>query len=137
MPNGESALCDTGPLVALCDAGSTAHEDCREALQGYPGRILTTWAVLTEAMHLLKHPALKAVLWDFLAKGGVELASEDGHDLPRMHWFMTKYADQPMDFADASLVAVAERLRLRKVFTLDHHFRVYRPRHTRHFEVFP
>jgi predicted nucleic acid-binding protein len=42
-----------------------------------------------------------------------------------------------MDLADASLVAVAERLRVRHVFTLDGHFRIYRPRHTRHFEVFP
>jgi len=39
---------------------------------------------------------------------------------------MQKYADAPMDFADASLVATAETLRLRRVFTLDHHFRAYR-----------
>jgi predicted nucleic acid-binding protein len=88
-------------------------------------------------MHLLKRPALKKVLWDFLASGGVELVGEERQDLPRMQWFMAKYADQPMDFADASLVVAAERLHIRKVFTLDHHFRVYRPRHTRHFEVFP
>ncbi len=51
---------------------------------------------------------------------------------------MTKYADLPMDFADASLVALGERLKLRKVFTLDRRdFRLYRPRHVRSFEIFP
>ena len=137
MPNGETALCDTGPLVALCDKASTAHGICREALQGHSGRLLTTWAVLTEAMHLVKHPANREVLWDFISRDGVELASEDRNDLPRINWYMTKYSDLPMDFADATLVVVGERLHIRVVFTLDHDFHVYRPRHTRHFEVFP
>jgi predicted nucleic acid-binding protein len=43
----------------------------------------------------------------------------------------------PMDFADASLVVLAERLLLRNVFTLDRHFRLYRPRHVRAFEIVP
>jgi len=43
-----------------------------------------------------------------------------------------------MDFADASLVALAERLNVVQVFTIDRRdFRVYRPRHTRAFEIFP
>ena len=88
-------------------------------------------------MHLLKHQAKREVLWDFIAKDGIELAREDRDDLPRINWYMAKYADLPMDFADATLVVVGERLRIRVVFTLDHDFRVYRPRHTRAFEVFP
>jgi uncharacterized protein len=55
----------------------------------------------------------------------------------RMRDLMEKYADLPMDFADASLVAVSERLKIGKVFTLDRHFRVYKPRHTSSFEIAP
>ena len=40
-------------------------------------------------------------------------------DLQRMAELMAKYADRPMDFADASLVATAERLRLERIVTLD------------------
>jgi predicted nucleic acid-binding protein len=39
---------------------------------------------------------------------------------------MDKYADQPMDFADATLVVLAERLRVTSIFTIDRDFRVYR-----------
>ena len=90
MPNGETALCDTGPLVALCDKASTEHEQCREALQSHRGQLLTTWAVLTEAMHLLKHQAQREVLWDFLSKGGVELAGGGRDGFPRLNWCMFK-----------------------------------------------
>jgi len=58
-------------------------------------------------------------------------------EILEMHRIMSRYADLPMDLADASLVVVAERLRLRKVFTLDRHFRLYHPRHLRHFEIVP
>jgi len=51
---------------------------------------------------------------------------------------MTQYATLPMDFADASLVVAAERLNLRRVFTLDRRdFLLYRPRNVAAFEVFP
>ncbi len=39
---------------------------------------------------------------------------------------MEKYRDVPMDLADASLVAAAERLSLNRIFTLDSDFYVYR-----------
>ena len=42
-----------------------------------------------------------------------------------------------MDFADATLVVLAERLRTRRIFTLDADFRVYRLRGRSSFELIP
>jgi predicted nucleic acid-binding protein len=50
---------------------------------------------------------------------------------------MQKYADTPMDLADASLVAAAEAQRLHRIFTLDRDFRVYRIDGITPFEVVP
>jgi len=59
-------------------------------------------------------------------------------ELARMRALMEKYADLPMDVADASLVVVAERLKLHKVFTLDRRdFLLYRRQDARPFEIFP
>lgn len=50
---------------------------------------------------------------------------------------MKKYQDLPMDLADASLVATAETLRNRQIFTLDKDFYVYRLYDKQAFEVIP
>jgi hypothetical protein len=50
---------------------------------------------------------------------------------------MQQYQDAPMDLADASLVAAAERLQLRRIFTLDRHFYAYRIDEKHPFDVVP
>jgi len=137
LPNGETTLCDTGPLVALYDPSDLQEENCRTTLAGLAGPLVTTLPVLTEAMYLLEHPVRRELLWELLLSGGVGLAEMFQEDLSRMHNLMAKYADLPMDFADASLVVLGERLRLRKVFTLDRHFSLYRPSYIRRFEIVP
>lgn len=54
-----------------------------------------------------------------------------------MRELMQRYSDAPMDLADASLVAAAERLNLRQVFTVDHHFHIYRQQQGYRFDVVP
>jgi predicted nucleic acid-binding protein len=58
-------------------------------------------------------------LWKLLLRGDLLLEHPTQPDLQRMAALMAKYADRPMDFADASLVAIAERLRLERIVTLD------------------
>jgi predicted nucleic acid-binding protein len=137
LPSVEPALCDSGPLVALFDASDSAHEECRGILRGLQCPLVTTWPALTEAFYFLENLAARELLWDLISGPTVETENVSRSDFSPMRSYMVKYADLPMDFADASLVVIAERLRLRKVFTLDHHFRLYRPRHARSFEVFP
>jgi len=138
LPGGETALCDSGPLVALFDPSDAAHAECRAGLEAFRGHLATTWPVLTEAFHLLESRPQREKLWDFLLKGGLELAEMKADEVPRLRHLMATYADLPMDLADASLIVIAERSRLRRIFTLDRRdFRIYRPRHVRSFEIFP
>lgn len=137
MLSAELVLCDTGPLVALFSAGQYAQQECQKSLRELRGGLMTTLPVLTEAFHFLDQPCERELLWTFIASGVLRLADISQPDLVRIRGLMDKYADSPMDFADASLVVVAERLKVRRVLTLDRHFRLYRPRHARAFEIFP
>ena len=132
-------LCDTGPLVALIDRDDANHERCATTLQGLPASpLLTTWPCLTEAQYLLRRagglPAQEE-LWGFLADGLVRLLAPEDKDWERMRTLMQQYADSPMDLADASLVVAAERCGLRRIFSLDSHFRAYRIHGTDVFDV--
>lgn len=138
MRNAATALCDAGPLIALFDPGDTEHGPCRTAFENFGGRLLTTWPVLTEVFHFVDTSTVRRHLWDFVLRGGIFVADLLPEELSRLRALMVKYADLPIDLADASLVVLAERLGLREVFTLDRrHFLVYRPRHVRSFEIMP
>lgn len=134
-------LCDAGPLVALIDRDDKHHHRCVAALGRLPAKkLLTTWPCLTEAMHLLRRagglPA-QDELWGYVADGPVALHLPAAGEWERMRVLMKKYGDAPMDLADASLVTAAERLSVRRVFTLDRHFRAYRIGGAQAFEVVP
>ncbi len=138
MPSVETVLCDTGPLVALFSKGQYAQEECERALKDLGGTLLTSLPVITEAFHFLDSRSEREGLWEFVLGGALRLSEILPDDLGRMRSLMEKYSDLPMDFADASLVAMAESLNVRKIFTLDRrHFALYRPRHTHFFELFP
>jgi uncharacterized protein len=130
-------LIDTGPLVAILDAGDAAHAVCVEVLSRERGQLVTTWPVVTEAMYLLGS-SLKGqqALLAMCDSGSVEI-SDIREDIGRVSALMERYRDVPMDFADASQVAVAERERLDVVFTLDNDFRIYRIGGRQAFHVIP
>jgi predicted nucleic acid-binding protein len=113
-------LIDTGPLVALFDPAGAYHERCVQALKSIEEPIGTTTPVLTEAFHLLSPGSVGSQrLMDFIAEAGLTVWFLDDQTLARAFGLMIKYADAPMDLADASLVVAAESLVLRKVFTID------------------
>ena len=113
-------LVDTGPLVALFDPKDAHHEPCRGALRARADSLATTVPVLTEAFHLLS-PASRGsqALREFVLVGGMSLWFLDSGAVARAFELMERYADQPMDLADASIVVAAERLKTRKVLTID------------------
>lgn len=121
-------LVDAGPLVALVDADDQYHKKCVAALKVMREPLVTVWPPVTEAMYLLGDlPKAQEALWEMLARGVLQLQSLDFADVPRMRELMSKYADRPMDLADAALVRVAEREGIRKIFTVDREgFGVYR-----------
>ena len=137
--SSEVVLVDTGPLVALFDPSDRDRASCRACLDSLEDAdLVTTEAVVTEALYLLAF-ALRAqvAFLEFLASGRprVEpLAPTDRRHAARL---IEKYADLPMDYADATLVTLAERLDATRVFTLDRKdFGIYRPRRRR-FVVIP
>jgi hypothetical protein len=135
---GELVL-DTGPFVALVDRSEARHRDCVETLESWTGTIVTTEAVLTEALYLVgpSWRPRKACL-DFVLRGAVLLVPPSLGSLGRVAELMEKYADRPMDYADASLVALAEDLGTERVFTLDREdFSIYRLHGNRPFRVVP
>lgn len=121
-------LVDAGPLVAFVDADDQYHAECIGALKSIREPLATLWPPLTEAMYLLSDlPRAQEALWEMFQRGAVQLLSLDASDIPRIRELMRKYANRPMDLADASLVRVAEREGLRKIFTIDRRdFSVYR-----------
>jgi len=77
-------------------------------------------------------------LWEMIQVGAVEILPLGTDDVARMRELMRKYRDLPMDVADAALVRVAERERLRRIFTLDRRdFQIYRPSRIGRFSVLP
>ena len=121
-------LVDAGPLVALFDADDQHHATCVSALRSINEPLATAWPPLVEAMYLLAdQPAAQEAVWEMFERGALILLPLDVLDLPRIRELMRKYADRPMDLADAALVRLAEREGLRKIFTIDRQdFSVYR-----------
>jgi len=131
-------LVDAGPLVALIDADDEHHDRCKSVWKSLRLPLLTVWPAFAEAMYLLEAFEAQDSLWEMTIRGVLSFASMDEADYPRMRDLMLKYRDLPMDLADAALVRIAERERIRRVFTLDaRDFQVYRPKGIRSFEIVP
>ena len=132
-------LLDTGAFVALVDRSERRHADCVAALEAWHGPIYTTEAVLTETLHLAG-PRWKAqsVCLEFVLRGAFSLVPASAASLRRTAVLMDKYHDVPMDYADATLVALGEELGCNRVFTLDvRGFSAYRLDGRRAFDLLP
>ncbi len=123
-------LCDTGPLFALVDASQKQQNvRCKAVLPRLSLPLLTTWPCFTEAMHLAYRAGgwpMQRLLWQYVLDDQLLLHNLSAFEKSRLPALMEQYRDTPMDLADASLVAVAETQNMRRVFTLDSDFYVYR-----------
>lgn len=134
-----SGLIDTGAILALLDRDDRWHERCRRAFASLRLPLATSVAVLAELFHLVgDQPRDVSVAWSFLRSGAVAVLPIDDADLPAVEHLMKRYADHPMDFADATLVHLAHRESLTTVFTIDRgDFEAYRIGDRRRFRVVP
>jgi uncharacterized protein len=132
-------LLDTGALVSLLDRSQIHHRRCAEFYNGWPGVVASTEAVLTEATHLLgRTPGGREACIEFFLAGGATLVPSSLSTLQRCHVLLGKYADLPMDYADATIVVLAEELGTDLVFTTDRRdFEVYRFGRDRPFQLLP
>ena len=131
-------LIDSGALIALADASDRWHPACAEALKHLDLPLATTAAALTEFFH---HQAsdfhrLQAA-WNIARSSWIKVLPIGEGDLAELERLMLKYADRPMDFADATLVRLAEREGLTTILTVDRDFEVYRIGGRKAFQVLP
>jgi predicted nucleic acid-binding protein len=132
-------LLDTGALVSLLDRSQKQHRAFAELFGEWDRPVVSTEAVLTEATHLLGGlPGGRRACVDFFLSGGALLVPATTASLRRTRELLSQYADLPMDYADATLVVLAEELDTNQVFTTDRRdFAVYRIKGRRRFEVLP
>ena len=124
-------ILDTGPLVAAFrrpEHGDPFTPWAANLIRTLPYPLFTCEAVLTEAAHFLRSPEklLKA-----MERGLIVSQFQTQAAAPRLRELIKRYADQPMDFADACLVCMTEQIRDCTVITIDRSdFGIYR-RHGR------
>ncbi len=132
-------LIDTGAILSILDIGERWHKLCLDAFNKLRLPALTSEAVLTEVFHLVKRSRAEVeTVWGLLRSGAVTLASIDHSELQHVHALMSRYRDRPMDFADGTLVYLAERESLPVILTIDQDdFETYRIAGKRRFQILP
>jgi uncharacterized protein len=124
------ALIDSGPLFALFSRHDRWHAPVVAWLQAHPEmRLVCTWPVLTEVCALLasrigNHAALRCMAW--VEQGGVLIDNPDASSLAGVRAACERYADLPLDLADASIAEAAQRLAIQQVVSIDTDFDIYR-----------
>jgi hypothetical protein len=132
-------LVDTSAFYAFLDANEPSHLACKAAFAEAPLPLITTCAVLTELFHLtMKRFKDPQGVWHLLRSRQIEISPIVTEDLSALDALMERYADRPMDFADATLVHVAAREGLKTILTVDHaDFETYRIGRKTKFRVLP
>jgi uncharacterized protein len=134
-------LVDTSAIVALVDAADDDHQEVAHYVMNAEDVLLVPVTVLPEADYLIaERVGIRgelALLQDIVA-GGFGLESVTVADVARSAELIDQYADSDIGFVDASIVAVAERLAITRILTLDRrHFGLLRPRHCAYFTLVP
>jgi predicted nucleic acid-binding protein len=133
------AILDTGPWVALIDRSEAKHIECVQWLKSFTGRLYSTEAVLTEVLYLLNFSiTAQCAAIDFVLKAVVEIVPTSIESLKKAKNLMKKYADLPMDYADASIVCLAAETGIQNVVTFDKKdFAIYRLPKKKGFTIMP
>ncbi len=134
-------LCDTGVLLAAGNIKDQAHQSCVRLLRQAAGPLLVPSPVMGEVGYLLQSrvgPSAEVTFLRPFGGDGFHIAELEDTDVQRMAELVETYLDLPLGIVDAAVVAIAERLKLTGIATLDHrHFTVVRPRHVPVFDLLP
>jgi len=131
---------DTSVLLAAADNADPDHEPCTRAIQSV-SPLVTTPLVIAETAYLIGRQlgaAAEAAFFRAVAAGEIQVEPITPTDARRIADLIETYADLGLGGTDASLIAIAERLKATTIATLDRrHFGVVRPSHTTAFELVP
>lgn len=131
-------LVDTNVLLAAADTSTPEHPRCAAILDDHTD-LRVTAPVATETAWMIESrlgPAAEATFVGSIASGELPLIDLTGADWARCAELINTYADLGLGLVDASIVAVAERLGVSTIATLNHRdFHVVRPSHITAFEL--
>jgi len=133
------AIIDTGPWVALIDRSEARHNECVQWFKNYSGVLFSTESVLTEVLYLLNFSirAQSAAL-ELVNKSIIEIVPSDIDSYRKVSKLMIKYADLPMDYADATLVCLGMDTGISSIVTFDKKdFSIYKISKNKHFTILP
>lgn len=137
-------VCDTGPIVAAALQDDDHHHECVELFTGLhlAGRsLLVPATVVAEVGYMLAREAgarVEALFLTAVADGDFELVDLTNADIRRAARLVQTYGDMPLGTTDATVIALAERLGVQEVATLDRrHFSVVRPSHVPALTLLP
>lgn len=135
------ALIDTGIVYALSDMDDSWHLRARDFVKGFGGALVLPSTVIPESCCLLNTYLGREIERRFinsLLLGELKIEHFNKDDLKRADELLALYSDANIGFVDASLVAIAERLRATKIVTTDRrHFSMIKPRHCQAFTLLP
>ena len=136
-----SAIVDTGILYAIADRDDAWHERVNEYFESQADELVVPVTVLPEACYLMNNYINRETEKSFvlsLLQGEIRIENLVQEDLKRVVRLLEQYRDANIGFVDATVVAVAERLRIRRLLTTDRrHFSMIRPRHCPAFHLLP
>ncbi len=129
-------LLDTGCIVAFLDRTEHYHEHCARIVTNLTGPLITCEAVIMESCYLLRRvPGASDAILDDVRKGTYQMPFKLSARAADVAYLMRKYADVPMDLADACLVDLATQTGSGRILTLDTDFRIYRWGRNRAFDL--
>ena len=120
-------IIDSGPLIALFDRSDKYHNKVLDFIKSYKGKLITSWAVITEVSHMLDFNLQVQI--DFLKwceVGGIEVYDISQAEISNIRIMMEKYIDVPMDLADATLMYIANKENIKNIVSIDSDFDIYR-----------
>ncbi len=137
-----AALLDTGFLYAIADKDDDAHTPAVEVLRTLTDEeLILPTLVLVEVTYLIQEKVSQSAMHSFvkeLQSSPLQFEHIQRDDLARIHELLVKYADNELDFVDAAITTMAERLGITVILTVDQrHFRVIRPAYCDYFEILP
>ncbi len=123
----QKTIIDSGPLIALFDRSDKYHKLVLDFIKSYKGKLITSWAVITEVSHILDFNLQVQI--DFLKwceMGGIEVYTISQDEISNIRVMMEKYSDIPMDLADATLMYIANKENIKNIVSIDSDFDIYR-----------
>lgn len=135
-----AVIADTGALVALANAEDRYHKAVREFFAANREPVIVPCPVVPETCFILRVSMGLAAETQFLRSlgGHLMLEHQTPDDISRAIEINEKYRDAEFGFVDATVMAVAERLKIETVLTVDHRdFAIYRPSHCATFRLIP